>query len=400
MNILTVSQINFYVKSIIDADNKLANFYLSGEISNFKGHYKSGHLYFSLKDSKSVVRCVMFSSFSNKLRFKPADGLKVLVRGNLSVYEATGQYQIYVEDMQTFGVGELSSAFDQLRFNLAKEGLFDLKHKQKLPKYPNKIGVISSPVGAAVKDVQDTINRRFPLAKLMLYPVLVQGDDAAFQITNAIKVFSKKKLVDVIIIARGGGSAEELWAFNNEELARTIYNCDIPVVSGVGHQTDFTICDFVSDLRAPTPTAAAEMCTPDYREIFMEIKSLLDRANSAVRFKVNEKLSEINTLEYKLEKLSPQIKISNNKMLLNMLCEKLNDTLSSKILSKEHELQSCIYKLELLNPLVILKRGYLVAKDDKDNKIKSISSVNTGENIKVVMSDGFIECKVISKGEI
>lgn len=210
MNILTVSQINFYVRSILDSDDKLSNFYLSGEISNFKGHYKSGHLYFSLKDSKSVIRCVMFSNFSNKLRFKPANGLKVLVRGNLSVYEATGQYQIYVEDMQTFGVGELSFAFDQLRFNLAKEGLFDLDHKKKLPKYPNKIGIITSPVGAAVKDVQDTINRRFPLAKLIIYPVLVQGDDAAFQIANAVRVFDKKKLVDVIIIARGGGSVEEL----------------------------------------------------------------------------------------------------------------------------------------------------------------------------------------------
>lgn len=397
MNILTVSQINFYVRSILDSDDKLSNFYLSGEISNFKGHYKSGHLYFSLKDSKSVVKCVMFSSFSNKLRFKPTDGLKVLIRGSLSVYEATGQYQIYVEDMQTVGVGELSSAFDQLRFNLAKEGLFDIDHKKKLPKYPDKIGVITSPVGAAVKDVQDTINRRFPLSEIILYPVLVQGEDAAFQITNAIRVFNEKNLVDVIIIARGGGSVEELWAFNNESLARSIYASEIPIVSGVGHQTDFTICDFVADLRAPTPTAAAEMCTPDYRETFMELKSLLDRSNSAIRFKISEKLSEINTLENKLEQLSPQIKISNNKMLLDTLYEKLNDTINNKVLDKKNELLSCVSKLELLNPLTILKRGYSIAKDDKDNKIKSISSVNAGENIKIVMSDGFIECKVISK---
>lgn len=397
MNILTVSQINFYVRSILDSDDKLSNFYLSGEISNFKGHYKSGHLYFSLKDSKSVVKCVMFSSFSNKLRFKPTDGLKVLIRGSLSVYEATGQYQIYVEDMQTVGVGELSSAFDQLRFNLAKEGLFDIDHKKKLPKYPDKIGVITSPVGAAVKDVQDTINRRFPLSEIILYPVLVQGEDAAFQITNAIRVFNEKNLVDVIIIARGGGSVEELWAFNNESLARSIYASEIPIVSGVGHQTDFTICDFVADLRAPTPTAAAEMCTPDYRETFMELKSLLDRSNSAIRFKISEKLSEINTLENKLEQLSPQIKISNNKMLLDTLYEKLNDTINNKVLDKKNELLSCVSKLELLNPLAILKRGYSIAKDDKDNKIKSISSVNAGENIKIVMSDGFIECKVISK---
>lgn len=397
MNILTVSQINFYVRSILDSDDKLSNFYLSGEISNFKGHYKSGHLYFSLKDSKSVVKCVMFSSFSNKLKFKPTDGLKVLIRGSLSVYEATGQYQIYVEDMQTVGVGELSSAFDQLRFSLAKEGLFDIDHKKKLPKYPDKIGVITSPVGAAVKDVQDTINRRFPLSEIILYPVLVQGEDAAFQITNAIRVFNEKNLVDVIIIARGGGSVEELWAFNNESLARSIYASEIPIVSGVGHQTDFTICDFVADLRAPTPTAAAEMCTPDYRETFMELKSLLDRSNSAIRFKISEKLSEINTLENKLEQLSPQIKISNNKMLLDTLYEKLNDTINNKVLDKKNELLSCVSKLELLNPLTILKRGYSIAKDDKDNKIKSISSVNAGENIKIVMSDGFIECKVISK---
>ncbi len=397
MNILTVSQINFYVKSLLDSDKVLSNFYISGEISNFKGHYQSGHLYFSLKDNKSVIKCIMFSNFSKKLRFKPEDGIKVLIRGNLSVYESTGQYQIYVEDMQPSGIGELSFAFEQLKDKLSKEGLFDLDHKKSLPKYPSKIGVITSPIGAAVKDIQDTLNRRFPIAKVILYPVLVQGDDAAFQIIKAIEAFNSKSLVDVIIIARGGGTIEDLWAFNNEFLARTIYDSDIPIVSGVGHQTDFTICDFVSDVRAPTPTAAAELCTSEKSQVLLDIKTLIERSNSSIKLKLHKAKSQINILTEKLYNLSPDTKIDNQKIALDILYDRLINSLNTKISENTNKLHIINSNLKSLNPISILNRGYSIVQNDSGKIIKSVNDVNESQTIKVFTSDGVIECKVISK---
>lgn len=397
MNILTVSQVNFYVKSLMDSDKVLSNFYVSGEISNFKGHYQSGHLYFSLKDNKSVIKCIMFSNFSRKLRFKLEDGIKVLLRGNLSVYEPTGQYQIYVEDIQLSGIGELSFAFEQLKDKLSKEGLFDLKHKKSLPKYPNKIGVITSPIGAAIKDIQDTLNRRFPIAKVILYPVLVQGDDAAFQIIKAIEFFNSKGLVDVIIIARGGGSIEDLWAFNNELLAKTIYNSDIPIVSGVGHQTDFTICDFVSDVRAPTPTAAAELCTPDKVQILLDIKTLIERSNLSIELKLHKAKSQINILSEKLYSLSPSTKIDNQKISLDILCDKLVNNLNHKISENANQLHIINSNLKSLNPISVLNRGYSIVQDDFGKIIKCANDVNEFQNIKIFTSSGIIECKVIRK---
>lgn len=397
MNILTVSQVNFYVKSLMDSDKVLSNFYVSGEISNFKGHYQSGHLYFSLKDNKSVIKCIMFSNFSRKLRFKLEDGIKVLLRGNLSVYEPTGQYQIYVEDIQLSGIGELSFAFEQLKDKLSKEGLFDLKHKKSLPKYPNKIGVITSPIGAAIKDIQDTLNRRFPIAKVILYPVLVQGDDAAFQIIKAIEFFNSKGLVDVIIIARGGGSIEDLWAFNNELLAKTIYNSDIPIVSGVGHQTDFTICDFVSDVRAPTPTAAAELCTPDKVQILLDIKTLIERSNLSIELKLHKAKSQINILSEKLYSLSPSAKIDNQKITLDILCDKLVSNLNHKISENANQLHIINSNLKSLNPISVLNRGYSIVQDDFGKIIKCANDVNEFQNIKIFTSSGIIECKVIRK---
>lgn len=396
MNILTVSQINFYIRSLIDSDKKLCNFYISGEISNFKGHYKSGHLYFSLKDNKSVIRCIMFSNFSSSLKFRPIDGLKVLIRGGISVYEATGQYQIYVEDMQPAGIGELSFAFEQLKEKLSKEGLFDLNHKKPLPKYPGTIGLITSPIGAAVKDVQNTLSRRFPLAKVLIYPVLVQGNDAAFQMIKAIESFSEQKCVDVIIIARGGGSIEDLWAFNNEDLARTIYDCDIPIVSGVGHQTDFTICDLTADMRAPTPTAAAELCTPDESQILAEIRLFMERADYAINLKINKSISEVNILDEKIFNLSPDSKILNGKLMLEILSDKLDSVIKDKISKKKYLLGNCISKLESLNPLAVLKRGYLIAENKSGRLVKSISDVKVKQKIKIITSDGFIECEVIN----
>ena len=259
MRVLSVSQINFFIKSLIEGDGRMRDIYARGEISNFTDHYRSGHLYFSLKDEKSVLKAVMFSSAAHRLRFHPKEGMRVIVRGRVAVYEPGGQYQFYVEEMQPDGVGALSLAFEQLKEKLAAEGLFAEEHKRPIPPFPARIGVITSPTGAAVQDIRNILSRRWPAAEIMFCPVLVQGEDAAAQLTAAVKLMNAQKAADVIIIGRGGGSAEDLAAFNDETLARAVFASKIPVISAVGHETDFTIADFVADVRAPTPSAAAEL---------------------------------------------------------------------------------------------------------------------------------------------
>ena len=269
--VLTVSQVNFFIKSLIEGDGRLQSVVVSGEISNFTDHYRSGHLYFSLKDEKSVLKAVMFASAARRLKFRPQDGMKVLIRGRVAVYEPTGQYQLYAEDMQPEGIGALSLAFQQLKERLAAQGLFDREHKRAIPAFPERIGVVTSPTGAAVRDILQITARRWPLAKIVLAPVLVQGSQAPGQIVAALRQLDRQRACDVIILGRGGGSLEDLWAFNDEQVARAVYACSIPVVSAVGHETDYTICDFVADLRAPTPSAAAELCTPDWREALAQV---------------------------------------------------------------------------------------------------------------------------------
>ena len=259
MRVLSVSQINFFIKSLIEGDGRMRDIYARGEISNFTDHYRSGHLYFSLKDEKSVLKAVMFSSAARRLRFCPKEGMRVIVRGRVAVYEPGGQYQFYVEEMQPDGVGALSLAFEQLKEKLAAEGLFAEEHKRPIPPFPARIGVITSPTGAAVQDIRNILSRRWPAAEIVFCPVLVQGEDAAAQLTAAVKLMNAQKAADVIIIGRGGGSAEDLAAFNDETLARAVFASKIPVISAVGHETDFTICDFVADLRAPTPSAAESL---------------------------------------------------------------------------------------------------------------------------------------------
>ena len=294
VGILTVSQINFYIQSIVDNDPRLKSVFVCGELSNFTRHYKSGHLYFSLKDDKSLIKAVMFSSAASRLRFAPSDGMKVIVRGRISVYEPSGQYQLYVEDMQPDGAGALALAYEQLKSKLEKEGLFDSRHKKPIPQFPKKVGVITSPTGAARRDIENIISRRYPCAEIILYPVTVQGDTAPAQLVNAVEYMDGKS--DVVIIGRGGGSAEDLWAFNDERLARTIYDCNTPVISAVGHETDFTICDFVSDLRAPTPSAAAELAVPDREELFGFLLQRKDTLQRLIKSKItggDEKLRAI-----------------------------------------------------------------------------------------------------------
>lgn len=315
--VLSVSQLNRYIKMNFDADENLVNIFISGEISNFTNHYRTGHLYFTLKDDSAAVRAVMFNSSAKRLKFMPEDGMKVIARGRVSVYEASGQYQLYVDDMQPDGVGALNLAYEQLKEKLQKEGLFSELHKKPLPPYPEKVGVITSPTGAAVRDIINVLGRRFPYAEIVFCPVLVQGDGAHLQLTDAVNMFNSERAADVIIIGRGGGSIEDLWEFNDEGLARAVYNSDIPVISAVGHETDFTICDFVADMRAPTPSAAAELAVPDANELQYALSALKNRMFLNVSSGIADRRSRLEYLTSKGALKSPDEMLSNRSQRLD-----------------------------------------------------------------------------------
>ncbi len=392
--ILTVSQLNFYLKSALDNDPRLQFLLLEGEISNLTDHYSSGHIYFSLKDSKSVVRAVMFSFAAKNLKFKPQNGMKVLVRGRVTVYEPSGQYQVYVEDMQPDGIGALSLQFEQLKEKLEKEGLFDKKHKKPIPAFPERVGVITSPTGAAVRDIMNVLSRRFPCADIVMCPVLVQGENAAPQLTDAINKFSQTDVADVVIIGRGGGSMEDLWAFNDENLARAIYKCKTPVISAVGHETDFTICDFVSDLRAPTPSAAAELAVPDSAELLLELSAQRQYVNSLVERKILECDKSMTHISRLLGAYSPLNKINEySSNLLNLTARLLSA--GDKILeSNTKTLTKTASKLSALNPVAVLMRGYSYTTDEDGACISSVEKVKRGDTVNIKLTDGGIKAIV------
>ena len=386
--ILTVSQINFYIKSIVDNDPRLKSVFVCGELSNFTRHYKSGHLYFSLKDDKAVIKSVMFSFAASRLRFAPSDGMKVIVRGKISVYEPSGQYQLYVEDMQPDGAGALALAYEQLKAKLEKEGLFSAGRKKPLPQFPKRVGVITSPTGAARRDIENIISRRYPCAEIILYPVTVQGDTAPAQLASAVEYMDGKS--DVIIIGRGGGSAEDLWAFNDETLARKIFDCKTPVISAVGHETDFTICDFVSDMRAPTPSAAAELAVPDREEL---LNALMQR-----RFTVLQLLkARISGGEEKLGAVrrsvlfSPEEYIAEQSLRADSCTRGFKSAVDKYISDKENKLKYSAAALMHLSPLNILSRGYaLPTKNGKT--VKSVKEISKGDKIKLILNDGSVDC--------
>lgn len=388
VGILTVSQINFYIKSIVDNDPRLKSVFVCGELSNFTRHYKSGHLYFSLKDDKSLIKSVMFSSAASRLRFAPSDGMKVIVRGRISVYEPSGQYQLYVEDMQPDGAGALALAYEQLKSKLEKEGLFDSRHKKPIPQFPKKVGVITSPTGAARRDIENIISRRYPCAEIILYPVTVQGDTAPAQLVNAVEYMDGKS--DVVIIGRGGGSAEDLWAFNDERLARTIYDCNTPVISAVGHETDFTICDFVSDLRAPTPSAAAELAVPDREELIGFLLQRKDTLQRLIKSKITgggEKLRAIRRSVL----FSPEKYIAEKSLKADICTRAFQAAVDNYISKKENSLRYSAAALSHLSPLNILSRGYaLPTKNGKT--VKSVKEVEKSDKIKLILNDGSICC--------
>lgn len=391
--VLSVSQINFYIKSIIENDGSLQFVLVTGEISNLTVHQRSGHIYLSLKDSNSVISAVMFAGNARRLKFRLENGMKVICRGRISVYEPSGRYQLYIEDMQPDGVGALTLAFEQLKKSLAQKGLFDNAHKKPLPKFPKTIGVITSPTGAAVQDITNIIRRRFPSADIVLAPVLVQGESAPEQLVRAVNKFSASKIADVVIIGRGGGSAEDLWAFNDEQLAYAVYNCETPIISGVGHETDFTVCDFVADVRASTPSAAAELAVPDRQELMsyyfkqkQYISAMLDRKIKTAQLRLENQQRRISAS-------SPKLKAEQLEKQLSAKSEKLTQFMNIYISNKENKLIAAKGKLDGLNPLNVLNRGYAIA--EKDEKIiTSSKQLKDGDDFTVILSDGKINAKV------
>lgn len=392
--VLSVSQLNRYIKMNFDADENLANIFISGEISNFTNHYRTGHLYFTLKDDSAAVRAVMFNSSAKRLKFMPEDGMKVIVRGRVSVYEASGQYQLYVDDMQPDGVGALNLAYEQLKEKLQKEGLFSELHKKPLPPYPEKVGVITSPTGAAVRDIINVLGRRFPYAEIVFCPVLVQGDGAHLQLTDAVNLFNSERAADVIIIGRGGGSIEDLWEFNDEGLARAVYNSEIPVISAVGHETDFTICDFVADMRAPTPSAAAELAVPDANELQYALSALKNRMFLNISSGIADRRSRLEYLTSKGALKSPDEMLSNRSQRLDTAFSKMLSSYENRIGGKKVEFISAATALSKLDPMSVLMRGFAFVSDKNGKNVYSSQALAKGDEINVRFHDGSAVCEV------
>jgi len=393
-NIYSVSQVNEYVKMLLDSNPVLNNIYIKGEISNFVNHYRTGHLYFSLKDEDGLVRAVMFNFDAQKLAFKPENGMKVIVSGRISSYVRDGQYQIYVKEMYTDGIGALYIAYEQLRSKLEAEGLFLTEHKKSLPKYPKAVGIITSATGAVIHDMCSVGYRRYPSVTFVLYGAVVQGANAAKTLVDGIKYFNDKKNVDLIVIGRGGGSLEDLWAFNDERLAREIYNSKIPVVSAVGHESDFTICDFVSDMRAPTPSAAMELCLPDHNEIRRNVVKLGQHCEDIMINAIQNKRDILNNYAVRPCFESAEGMIAPHRMRLDFLSTKLDSALNKKVESANAQMRTYSGKLEALSPLAVISRGYGLVSDSDGQILSKVKSLVVGQEISITLSDGQVDATV------
>lgn len=389
---ITVEELNLYIKNKVQDDEFLNNVYVKGEISNCKLHY-TGHIYFTLKDEKSLIKCVMFRSYATHLNFTPKDGMKIVLLGTVAVYERDGVYQIYAKAMKQDGIGSLYEAYEKLKNDLEKEGLFDEAHKKKIPMFPKTIGVLTASTGAVIRDIINVSTRRNPNVRIRLLPVPVQGKDAAPEIVEGIKRMNNEMLADVIILGRGGGSLEDLWPFNEECVARAIYDSKIPIISAVGHETDFSISDFVADLRAPTPSAAAELAVPNISDVIYTISNYENRYKTDLKKKV-----QIMKLRY--EKcmtrnvfMNPTQKISEKEMLLDMSVKNISSAINNIINKKNIILVKNITKIDSLSPLKTLSRGYSIA--EKDGKIlKSVTQVNKEDRIELKVTDGIVKTKV------
>ncbi len=392
--VLSVTQLNTYVKSILEGDLILRNVFVVGEISNFTNHYRTGHYYMTLKDENSCIKAVMFRSANQRLRFMPESGMGVIVRGRVSLYDRDGQYQLYIEDMQPDGIGALNLAFEQLKNKLAAEGLFDESFKKPIPSRVRKIGVVTSATGAVIQDIKNVVSRRYPLVEIILAPVEVQGVNAAPQIAAAIDDFNSGDYADVLIVGRGGGSLEDLWAFNEEIVARAVFRSRIPVISAVGHETDFTICDFVADLRAPTPSAAAELAVPDIRDDIAFVNGAVSLMESAIDKRIKSELDKLYLLKDKINLLSPTNLIDERMNTVSLLYNDALNRINDKLNCEGNRFAVACAKIDSLNPIKVLSRGYSITM--KENKIiKSINDVTCGDRISVKFSDGEKECEVL-----
>lgn len=397
--VLSVRQLNLYVKSLLEGDIRLNNVSVTGELSNFKNHYSSGHFYFTLKDNDAAIRCVMFNSFASRVKFEPYDGLQVVLRGKISLYEKDGQYQFYAEDMLAAGVGDLSLQFEQIKEKLQKEGLFDSESKRKIPEFPKNIAVVTSETGAAVQDIMNILSRRWPISRIVLCPVSVQGEFAVGEMINTLERIYILNSVDLIIIGRGGGSAEDLSAFNSEELARKIYESPVPVISAVGHETDFTISDFVADLRAPTPSAAAELSVPDREEMLLKIQN----------YRKILKTSLVNKLHYNEARLKACLNssvfvnpidsfINKRYFEIDRYSDLLNFGINNIFEKNANKLSKFAAEIDSLSPLKILSRGYSVATKS-DCSVKSVNDIELYDELSLRFIDGVAKCRVTCLGE-
>ncbi|MGM0651689.1 MAG: exodeoxyribonuclease VII large subunit [Bacillota bacterium] len=399
--VLKVSELNRYIKGLIHGDPRLRDLWVAGELSNFK-HHRSGHMYFTLKDGNSALRCVYFRRDNEHCTFKPSDGMEVIVHGNVSVYEPSGVYQLYIFDMEPAGMGSLYLAYEQLKSRLEEEGLFKAEQKKKLPLLPRKIGLITSPTGAALQDMLATFKKRFPHVEILVVESLVQGSGAAGDLVHAIKLLDEKEEVELIILARGGGSIEDLWPFNDEAVARAVFKAKKPIISAIGHETDFTITDFVADYRAPTPTAAAAAAVPDLEEVQERLKQLSERAALTLRRRLQR---EKQTLDYIVSERFfnlPKYRAKKARETLQLLCTGLNRNTVRLLQYKGMKLGALQDKLDSYSPLQVMNRGYCFCRDKDNNIIRSVKNIEKYTLLKLNFTDGLARCRAeeIEEGNI
>ncbi len=396
INTITVSQLNTYVKSLIENDARLAFLNVSGEISNFKNHFASGHWYFTLKDKQASIRCVMFRASASRVEFEVTDGLAVVIKGRVSLYEKDGQYQFYAEEMHPLGQGDLSLAFNQVKEKLEAEGLFEQSSKRPLVKFPQKIAVVTSDTGAAVRDILNILNQRYPVAQVIMCPCLVQGDMAARDMIKTLDRLYRLDGIDTVIIGRGGGSAEDLHCFNDEALARKIYESPFPVISAVGHETDFTICDFVADCRASTPSHAAELAVPNKNELITRLhsfNSLKLKNNIMLKYEISK--SRLEILKNKFSKTVLENTLQKRQLDLDKFADRMQDIIKNRFTNASTTLSELTLRIDALSPLKVMSRGYSLTTKNGQT-VNSVNDVRMGDNIDITVGDGNINCAVLS----
>ena len=391
----SISELTEYIKRLIDTSEALQTVYVRGEISNFSAP-RGGHLYFSLKDEKSLIRAVMFRGAASALRFRPENGMHVILLGRVSVYPQTGQYQLYVEHMEPDGIGAMALLFEQLKRKLESEGLFAPERKRRLPAFPKKIGIVTSRTGAAVHDMVSILSRRFPLAQIYLYPASVQGEEAPRELSAGVRYFSEREDIDLVIIGRGGGSLEDLYAFNDENLVRTVSACKHPIISAIGHETDFTLCDFAADLRAPTPSAAAELAVPSAYELLRTISGCEQRMLSSVKNLSERSQSKLNGITQKPLYRDPSLLYLQREERLSRASDLLDTRVKHLLSNAEKDISALASHLHALSPLSVLARGYAYVKNGDGNTVSSVSDVKVGDLITVRTQDGRIEASVLA----